>query len=148
MKDFLKWFENEYEGQKEVYERYPEQIPTKEEFKYTFLSDYVFDVITYDESLSYQFGKKIFEVIKAIDDRKTFDYIRDEKNYVNYILVCNLLDKFELIEWGTSIRGTWWSAYEDTYIKCSAGCWDKDGNVIYEDPTITIKELIKWIEEK
>ena len=134
--DFIQWFNDSYENNKK-------QIYSKEDYKFIFLSSYIFDVITYDDELDLEFGKKIYEVMKSIQDRTTFDYIEEENNYKNYILVCNLLDKYDLIDWGTSIRGAWFSRDE---LKTSAGKWNSDGTVIYEDPIVSIKELIKWLE--
>lgn len=141
--DFIKWFESEYEGQDDIYEFHLDEKPSINEFKFIFLSDYIFDVITYDENLSYEFGKKIYEVMKAIQEGKTFDYIID--NYKNYIIVCNLLDKFELIDWGTSVRGAW---FNGTQIIKKVGCWKFDGTAVYENPVININELIEWLEVK
>lgn len=142
--DFIKWFESEYERQEEVYERFPSEKPSKKKFKYMFLSNYIFDVITYDENLDYEFGKKIYEVIKVIQERKNFDYISNSKKYETYILVCNLLNQFELIEWGTSVRGAWFD--KESFCKNGVGCWKFDNTPVYENPIINIKELIKWLE--
>lgn len=144
MEDFIKWFEEEYDNLDEKYEHYISEKPTKKDFKFIFLSDYIFDIATYDDAMSLGFGEKIFEVMKAINEGKTFDYIGDGKNYRSYIIVCNLLDKFDLIDWGSSIRGSW---FNGNNIICHAGCCKFDGTVIYENPKISIEELLKWIEE-
>ena len=144
MKNFNKWFETTWEQTEDDYELFPSERPTKEQFKYIFLSDYIFDVITYDDDLSYVFGKKIYEVMKTIQEGQTFDYIKQEEKYIDYILVCNLLESFDLIEWGSSVRGAWFVS--DAHIKREVGCWELDGTAVYENPTISIKNLIKWLE--
>lgn len=144
MEDFIKWFENEYNNLDEKYKHYISEKPTKEDFKFIFLSDYIFNIATYDDDMSLEFGKKIFEVMKSIKNKETFEYINDVENYRSYIIVCNLLDKFDLIDWGSSIRGSW---FNGNNIVCDVGCWKSDGTVIYENPTISIEELLKWIEE-
>ncbi len=137
--DFIQWFNDSYKDYLQSFEG----NKSKEDYKFIFLSSYIFDVITYDEELDLEFGKKIYEVMKSIQDRTTFDYIEEQNDYKNYILVCNLLNKYELIDWGTSIRGAWFSKSE---IETSAGCWEADGTVIYENPVVSIRELIKWLE--
>ena len=121
MKNFNKWFETTWEQTEDDYELFPSERPTKEQFKYIFLSDYIFDVITYDD-----------------------DYIKQEEKYIDYILVCNWLESFDLIEWGSSVRGAWFVS--DAHIKREVGCWELDGTAVYENPTISIKNLIKWLE--
>lgn len=76
--------------------------------KYEWLAENVFYLTTYDNSINDMFGKKIAEVCRAILDGVTFEYIaKDESSYLTYIIVCQLLDSFHWIEWGTSIRGAW-----------------------------------------
>ena len=68
--------------------------------KAIFVAD-VFDITTYDYDLSMKFGKDIIEVMEVINNRKNFEYMEeDEENYKKFILVANLLDKFNWIEWG------------------------------------------------
>lgn len=80
---------------------------TVDEDKYSWAASEVFDLVTYDSRLDERFVKDILEVLKVIQKRQTFDYIRDGANYVKYILVCQLLRDFQWIDWGTSIRGAW-----------------------------------------
>ena len=75
--------------------------------KYEWAAGHVFNLTTYDGYLDELFTKKIIEVCKIILERKNFDYIKDENNYLNYILVCQLLNNFNWIDWGTSLRGAW-----------------------------------------
>ena len=76
--------------------------------KYEWVGHNVFNLTTYDGELDELFGKKIIEVIQAILDRRTFEYIGvNDENYIAYIIVCQLLNDFKWIDWGTSIRGAW-----------------------------------------
>lgn len=94
------------------YEFYKECF-TDERLKYSWAATEIFDIWTYDSSLDELFVKDILEVCKVILDQENFEYIKDEQNYKKYILVCQLLDKFHWIEWGTSIRGAWFD--DDNY---------------------------------
>ena len=91
----------------EIYEmRYHEHCEnTCCDTKYEWAAREVFDLTTYDGELDELFVKKILEVLKVILNRTNFDYIKEEVDYTNYILVCQLLNKFNWIDWGTSIRG-------------------------------------------
>ena len=85
--------------------------------KYEWAASYIFDLVTYDGGLDELFVKKIIEVCKVILDKTSYEYIKDENNYINYILVCQILDKFSWIDWGTSIRGAWFGpSYNPRYI--------------------------------
>lgn len=75
--------------------------------KYEWAASNIFDLTTYDGSLDEKFVKAIIEVCKVILDGDNFEYMMDERNYVKYILVCQVLDRFHWIDWGTSIRGAW-----------------------------------------
>lgn len=86
-------------------------ISTCGDTKYEWAASEVFDLTTYDGDLDKLFVKKIIEVLNVIFDRTTYDYIKDETNYITYILVCQLLEKFNWINWGTSIRGAWFDEY-------------------------------------
>lgn len=81
--------------------------------KLMWLTEDYFNLPTYDSNLSEEFGITIYEVIKAILDQKTFDYIKDDKKYRKYITVAILLDKLDLLNWGTSIRGAWFDGDEN-----------------------------------
>lgn len=93
------------------YDFYCECFSHDDRSKYEWAASGVFDLTTYDSSLDELFVKDILEVCKVIRDNKNFEYIKNEQNYIKYILVCQLLDKFHWIEWGTSIRGAWFDGY-------------------------------------
>ena len=94
------------------------------ENKYAWLSNYFFNITTYDGDLDYEFGKDIYEVMIQIFNRTSFEYIRDETKYKKFILVCNLLLQYKLLEWGTSIRGCWFDYYNSEKI-CMHGVEDE-----------------------
>lgn len=91
------------------YEDYCEFLSQDDEkrTKYEWAAREVFDLTTYDGSMDELFVKKIIEVFKVIVNRDNFDYIKDEANYITYLTVCQLLVKYDWIDWGTSIRGAW-----------------------------------------
>ncbi len=96
-----------------------------------FVSD-IFDITTYDYDLSMKFGKDIIEVMEVINNRKNFEYMKeDEENYKKFILVANLLDKYNWIEWGTSIRGCWFDKWCNPYIE--GDCYDMEDKIEFDE---------------
>lgn len=80
--------------------------------KYEWAAEKIFDLTTYDSELDELFVKDILEVCKVILDRTNFEYILNRENYIKHILVCQILNKFHWIQWGTSIRGAWFEQVE------------------------------------
>lgn len=112
--------------------------------KYEWAASYIFDLCTYDAGLDEKFVKDILEVCKVIIDKRNYDYIIDNDNYIKYILVCQLLTRYHWLHWGTSIRGAW--------LEEMSHC---DQNVILEDigkidgvpfSVDNLKALIKFME--
>ena len=102
-----------------------------------YLSRYIFDFITYDDAMDELFAQKAVEVCEAINDKKTFDYIAGQENYRWFLLMCNMPFFASRIEWGTSIRGAWWSVPRWSVFQ-SSGLWEGDTQlteleVIWED---------------
>lgn len=114
--------------------------------KYEWLSENVFDLTTYDNRLNDVFGRKVFEVCKAILGGTTFEYIQiDDAHYTTYILVCQILDMFHWIEWGTSIRGAWFEEQRDSrYILRDPE--DLENVLPFTEENIRI--LLEFIEEE
>lgn len=98
------------------------------ESRHEYLSNEIFQFTTYDSEMAELFATKAIEVCKAINARKTFEYIEDKENYKWYLLMCNTPFFFDRIEWGTSIRGAWWNA--STFSSC--GLFDGDEQIIDE----------------
>jgi hypothetical protein len=91
-----------------------------------FLGEQVFDFTTYDGEMSATFAGKAIEVCDAINNRTTFDYIKDPENYRWFLLMCNMPFFARRLEWGTSIRGAWWDA--DKLESC--GLYEGDEQVL------------------
>lgn len=119
--------------------------------KYEWAASDIFDLVTYDAGLDENFVKKILEVCGAILNNETFDYIRDEKQYTDYIIVCQLLDKFDWINWGTSIRGAWFEPGRNAKQILEEFKWiNSEGTHIIKAVPFTVenlRDLIKFMEE-
>lgn len=74
------------------------------------LSEYVFKFTTYDSEIAEEFARRALEVCGVISERTSFEFIKDSDNYRWYILMCNMPFFSDKLEWGTSIRGAWWSS--------------------------------------
>lgn len=94
-----------------------------------YLGDYIFQFITHDGDMSARFAEKAVEVINAINTRTTFDYIENKDNYQWYLLMLNLPFFADKTEWGTSVRGAWWT-YRIKFQNC--GLWDGDKQLYNE----------------
>lgn len=110
--------------------------------KYEWAASHVFELFTYDGMLDERFVKAIIEVSKAILDGRTYEYIEDERNYVKYILVCQLLDMKGWINWGTSIRGAWFDVGRTRHDHIL------DMNETVPFTVENLKALIEFIEEE
>lgn len=74
-----------------------------------YLSDYIFNFTTYEQHCAEVFAKKALEVCRAITEKKTFEYISDDKNKTWYLLMVNFPFFSTRLDWGGSTRGAWWS---------------------------------------
>jgi hypothetical protein len=128
--------------------------------KYEWAANYIFDLTTYDAALDEKFVKDILEVCQVIIDNYNYEYIEKEENYIKYILVCQLLNNFNWIDWGISIRGAWfnlsktsdskvileeleWGQYDEEtgkYEKCKLEAVPFSRN--------NLQDLIKFMEDK
>ena len=98
----------------------------------------IFDFTTYSGEMDVLFANKMIEVLKCILNRTTFDYIKDEKQYINYLTMINMPFLIDKIEWGTSIRGAWFDIYKE---------YEIDNIKIEEkDLEIYINDLIEWCD--
>ena len=98
--DYKALFEDGFDMQKNI------ECPPPSRLQY--LSQYIFEFVTYDGAIDELFASKAIEVCDAIHRRATFEYIKDAENYRWYLLMCNMPFFANRIEWGTSIRGAWW----------------------------------------
>lgn len=114
---YLELLNNSYKTTREF-----DECPTRLEY----LSDYIFDFTTYDAEISELFAKKAIEVCEAINNRATFEYIKDLENYKWFLIMCNMPFFIKRLDWGTSIRGAWWE--KDIEIN-SCGLWLGDEQI-------------------
>jgi len=99
-----------YENWKEDNEYFKEDNYTESEIKKIFLSDAICNITTYDDDLSLEFGNMIYDTMEVIFERKTFEYIKHDENYIKYILSCHFIEDW--LDWGTSIRGAWFNYFD------------------------------------
>lgn len=97
-----------------------------------YLSEHIFDIVTYDSEMSELFASKAIDVCTAINNRKTFEFIEDIENYKWFLIICNIPFFSERIEWGASIRGAWWrlTTKKDQIDFKSCGLWVGDEQLI------------------
>ena len=107
-----------------------------------YLSDFIFEFITYDSEAAELFAEKALEVCAAISDSKTLDYISDAEQYRWYLLMVNMPFFAGRLDWGSSIRGAWWD-YEVTEL-ASCGLWD-DGKQLVEPMQLTHTQWREFI---
>lgn len=89
---------------------------------YEYLSNYIFDFITYDRDGANMMGEEALSVCLAITDKRIFDYIEDKDNYKKYLNYVNSNFFIDKLDWGTSIRCAWWDLYEDKEFEINS--WD------------------------
>lgn len=112
----------------------------KSDDKLEFLSRFIFDFTTYDSGKDRELASRMIDVIDAISKKQTFEYHRqNEENYLNYILMCNMPFLKDKLEWGTSIRGAWFSGNR----------FEISGtNIIVPSDEVDhfFYELVKWVK--
>lgn len=135
---------------RKVYEEHCDIFEGTYYSKYQWFVDHILELTTYDGEISDLFGRKIVEVCKAIMDRKTYEYIDDENNYITYIIVYNLLQSKEWINWGTSIRGAWFEESSSLNPIINWSYSDREGihshRVAFSEKNL--RTLIEFIEEE
>jgi len=88
-----------------------------------YLSEFIFDFVTYDPSISELFAKEAVKVCNAINAGNTFDLIQDEDSYRWYLIMVNMPFFADKLEWGGSIRGAWWNTDGTKFRVDSCGLW-------------------------
>lgn len=150
----LEIYRAQYEQEKDWYHKSGDS-------KHVWAARRIFDLTTYDSGLDELFINDILEVCKVILEKKNYEYIKDEKNYIKYALVCQLLDKFNWIEWGSSIRGAWFEVDSRYDFKSKSTLsnsrdildelewWDDKHHVIEKVPFTVdnLEALIEFMEE-
>jgi hypothetical protein len=70
---------------------------------------YLFGFVTYDSELDEILVKRCLDVCDAVTNKTTFEYIaKSDDDRLWYTVVLSFPFFAERVEWGTSIRGTWW----------------------------------------
>lgn len=97
-----------------------------------YLAGDIFDFTTYDSEMDELFAQKAVEVCSAINDQETYDYIADSENYRWYLIMVNMPFFGDKLEWGVSIRGTWWSTpiNQQAITLESCGLWSETGQIM------------------
>ena len=114
----------------------------KEVTKLEYLSMNIFDFTTYDSKMNILFAEKALEVCAAINEKTTFEYIKNPDNYLWYIMLCNTNFFASRLDWGSSIRGAWW----DYNIRLeSCGLWENKKQLT--DLNFTQNQWEKFIKE-
>jgi hypothetical protein len=116
--DYLKLLEHSFEMEKEV-----SGSGSGPKSRLEYLGEYIFNFTTYDSEMSELFAAKAVEICAAINCDKTFEYIKDQNNYIWFLLMCNMPFFVDKLEWGVSIRGAWWD-YDIEF--SSYGLWNGD----------------------
>lgn len=96
-----------------------------------FLSSYIFGFSTYDSEMDELFVKRAIEVSMAINERTTFEYIKNRAQYEWFIAMCHMDFFHERICWGTSIRGAFWDAGSKGLIEYeTCGLWIGEDQIV------------------
>jgi len=108
--------------------------------KMSFTGNYIFEFTTYDDEVDEGFAIGLFKVLDAIINKTTFDFIKDEINYIGYLTHVNSRFLYEKLEWGSSIRGAWLDEFKQYEIY--------GGNIIIAEGKleIFIRELMEWVD--
>ena len=109
-----------------------------------FLSDHIFDFLTYEDEYSELFAKKAIEVCAAISNGKTHDYIKEPEGRLWYLLMVNMPFFANKLTWGSSIRGAWWEPPPNKKITF-LGYLVLDGKRLLEQMEFTREEWLEFI---
>lgn len=97
-----------------------------------------FNITTYDTDIDLELFDILIEIMEAILQRKTLEYINISKqNYRNFILFVNIIKDY--IDWGTSIRTCFFTKLLIENMS--------DGSYIEFEEYDEIKELIDYLKE-
>lgn len=97
-----------------------------------------FNITTYDTDIDLELFDILIEIMEAILQRKTLEYINISKqNYRNFILFVNIIKDY--IDWGTSIRTCFFTKLLIENMS--------DGSYIEFEEYNEIKELIDYLKE-
>lgn len=97
--------------------------------RHEYLSEFIFDMTTYDSDYSEMFGREALAVCETINDGTTFEYIKDPERYRWYLMMVNTAFFRDRLDWGSSIRGAWWCSKQSLR---SCGLW-YDGRQVTDE---------------
>lgn len=107
-----------------------------------FVSAVIFDFLTYDADIDEILANKMLEVLDALINRITFEYIESSgENYINYIMMINTPFLIDKIDWGTSIRTAWLYNHHPVFLD------NGRLEIPKGDMHKFIEALLKWIKE-
>lgn len=73
--------------------------------KYAFLTEQVFNLITYDEDLAVTWGKNIYDILTAIRNGEGMNYQQvGFMHYSTFMVVVQLLNQRVWLDWNSSIQ--------------------------------------------
>lgn len=101
----------------------------------------LFGFTTDDDSMSVKIGKDIYEVMKVVVNNENFTYITDPEKYYKFIILINILERYNWTNCGTSIRGTWFDGEKPTWENLYFEGMGEPKYKYSDDP-----EFISWIE--
>lgn len=140
--DYLELLENSYNIEKVIREEMNGYTPSKLEY----LADNIFGFTTYDGDISEKMATKALEVCSAITNRTTLEYIKDLENYQWYISLLNMPFFSNRTDWGTSVRGAWWSAYGVDLLLHTCGIFNLQGEQLCPFELSSLGEFENFIE--
>lgn len=115
-----------------------------------YLGGYIFEFTTYDDSIDRLFGEKALEVCEQISDGTVFGYLQDDDNYKWYLIMINMPFFSVRLDWGSSIRGAWWSHSKDDLSLFSTGLFESSEQVLKlefetRDDWIDFVKSMRWL---
>jgi len=111
--------------------------------KYEFLGNNVFNFVTYDGEFDIILARSMIEVIEVIIEDKNFEYIKNRDNYLNYIIMINMPFLYNMLDWGTSIRGAWIDGSKEIQIDCYNLTLEIQKGEILD----FLRQMIEWVNE-
>ena len=114
------------------------QCPPQTKMEY--LGGSIFDFTTYDGEIDILFSERMVEVLKAILNKNTSEYIKDKDQYLNYLTMVNMPFLTDKLDWGISIRFAWfdnWTEYEIDGIEIKK-----------QELEVFIAQLIEWVSNQ
>lgn len=85
------------------------EYETHPDSKKEWLVSTIFQCGSYSSEVDEKICDIFVSVCFAITKKETFEYVEDFERYVNYTMVANSSFMFNMLDWGTSLRGAWWT---------------------------------------